>query len=63
MDGFLTLMVPYLKSGVRSEYRVQSFIKQKPSVRCDLEIVITPTSQKVEAEMLDEGVRPVVIHG
>lgn len=56
-------MVPYLKSGVRSEYIVQSFIKQKPSVRCDLEIVITPTSQKVEAEMLDEGVRPVVIHG
>lgn len=63
MDGFLTLMIPYLKSGVRSEYVVQSFIKQKPSVRCDLEIVITPTSQKVEADILDEGVHPVVIHG
>ena len=33
-------MVPYLKTGVRSEYNVQARIKQKPSVICDLEIKI-----------------------
>lgn len=48
MDGFLTLMVPYLKSGVRSEYAVQAFIKQQADGEVRPEVIVTPISQKVD---------------
>ena len=53
LDAFLTLMVPYLKTGVRSEYSVQARIKQKPSVICDLEIKIGggPTASGGQAQV------------
>ena len=46
-------MVPYLKTGVRSEYSVQARIKQKPSVICDLEIKIGggPTASGGQAQV------------
>ena len=62
MDGFLTLMVPYLKSGVRSEYAVQAFIKHRPMVKCDLEVIVTPISQKVDCDVVDH-LDATVLHG
>ena len=62
LDGFLTLVIPYLKSGVRSEYTVQTFIKQKPSVICDLEVVISPTNARTNSERIDSNVSKTVIH-
>lgn len=62
MDGFLTLMVPYLKSGVRSEYAVNAFIRQKPFIICDLEIAVTPLDKEVTGEMVDSDSNKVIIH-
>lgn len=62
MDGFLTLMVPYLKSGVRSDYNVTAFIKQKPYIICDLEMAICPIDKQVTGEMIESDSEKVVIH-
>ena len=62
MDGFLTLMIPYLKSGVRSEYTVQTFVKQKPSVICDLEVLVCPGGMKITGEELDGEQSKMVLH-
>ena len=62
LDGFLTLMVPYLKSGVRSEYSVQTFVKQKPSVICDIEVVVLPSSEHATVDSLDGNPSKIVLH-
>ena len=62
LDGFLTLIIPFLKSGIRSDYSVSTFIKQKPSVICDLEIAITPVHQKVTGDVVDSDPSKVIIH-
>lgn len=62
LDGFVTLMIPYLKAGIRSDYAVNTFIKQKPSVICDLEVAITPVNQRVTGESVDMDSGKVVIH-
>lgn len=55
-------MIPYLKAGIRSDYAVNTFIKQKPSVICDLEVAITPVNQRVTGESVDMDSGKVVIH-
>lgn len=62
LDAFLTLMIPYLKAGVRSEYTVQTFIKQKPSVICDLEVVISPANARALSEDIDVDTAKVILH-
>lgn len=55
-------MIPYLKSGIRSGYVVNAFIKQKPSVICDLEVAVTPESQNVTGDTVHSDSAKVVIH-
>ena len=55
-------MIPYLKSGVRSEYTVQTFVKQKPSVICDLEVLVCPGGEKIKGEDLDREQSKMLLH-
>lgn len=62
LEGFLTLMIPYLKTSVRSEYSVQAFVKQKPSVSCDLVIRMCPTGDQITSEKVDSDGSVLLLH-
>lgn len=55
-------MIPYLKTSVRSEYSVQAFVKQKPSVRCDLVIRMCPTGEQIASEKVDSDGSVMLLH-